>query len=239
MAPVTSASINFDNTDDLVTCGSPAAFDNVVKTVAAWIKPNTTGGDGFGMVLEKYDGTNGFGFYIQATNAIEFSCNAGTIHTSANNSVTMSVWQHVLASWDRSGTGANMKIYVNGTEVSYASSQNGSNTGDAAGNIEIGSDSTAPGNFFDGLIDEVAVWTVQLSANEITQLASSRVSRVPLQIQPGSLILYVAMDDQSDATSADGDTLVNLVGSANNCTGQDGANNTGLTWSGKQVPSYP
>lgn len=91
-----------------------------------------------------------------------------------------------------------------------------------------------------GTIDEVAVWNAELTDNDISILANSKVKHMPLQISPGNIIFYLPMDDQPDGTSADGDTLVNQdnPGTANG-TGNDGANNTGLTWKAEAVLSYP
>lgn len=90
-----------------------------------------------------------------------------------------------------------------------------------------------------GQVTECAVWSSALTDAEVLLLASSRVKRLPLQIQPENLVMYLPMDDEADGTSTDTDTFTDMSGNGNNATGVDGTNNTGLTAKAEQVLSYP
>jgi hypothetical protein len=58
-----------------------------------------------------------------------------------------------------------------------------------------------------------------------------------------NLEFYIPFNDGVNDTSADGDAVNDISGNGHNFTGNDGANNTGLTWSvsgylwGEQYPS--
>jgi hypothetical protein len=81
----------------------------------------------------------------------------GTVNTN---------WNHVAAAYD----GTRMRLYVNGNEVNSRSAS-GSLPGSSADFI-IGSQADGS-NFFDGTIDEVAVWDRALSPTEIQGLQAS------------------------------------------------------------------
>lgn len=84
---------------------------------------------------------------------------------------------------------------------------------------------------------EFTVWTSELSAID-AELLAIKEKRIPLQVSPSTLFVHYPMDDEADGTSLDGDTFLDMVGTSNG-TGNDGANNTGLTAKGEEVLSYP
>jgi hypothetical protein len=88
---------------------------------------------------------------------------------------------------------------------------------------------------------EIAIWQAStvFTTTEIANLASSYTKRIPTQIRLANQIFYLPTDDQEAGSAANGDTVRDLSGNANNGTGDDGANNTGLTWSEEKVLSYP
>lgn len=92
---------------------------------------------------------------------------------------------------------------------------------------------------FDGQLNEVAVWDTNISSGEVSILNSSKMKHMPLQIKPANLKGYWAMNSGADGASADGATIIDLSGNGNNGTGDDGANNTGLTWKAEEALSYP
>jgi len=93
-------------------------------------------------------------------------------------------------------------------------------------------------DYTNGDIYECAEWNVLLTDSEVSLLVNSKVKRMPLQIQPANLTSYWAMDDVADGASADGVTFLDMSRNANNATGVDGANNTGLTAVAETVLSY-
>jgi len=75
------------------------------------------------------------------------------------------------------------------------------------------------GNVSDSRIDEFAYWNTELSTTEIALLAQSRVKRLPLQIKPANLLLYLPFDDVNIGQSFT--TAVDLSGNSNDATGVD------------------
>ena len=232
------AGITFDGTDDLVT--TSLDVDTYTSGTISWWQNNnfvyndsathafwgeTSGSTEFS--AQKYSDNN---FYIGWT-----STGGGddrvVVAASAGNS-PQSTWIHYLLTWTDTGTSY---FYANGTQI-------GSKANCSVATINatflVGKQG-ALNNFYNGKINEFAIWNAVLTDQEIAFLALSYVKGIPLQIQLANLKLYFPMDDQSDGTSADADTVRDLSGNGNNGTGNDGANNTGLPWSAEAVLSYP
>ena len=174
--------LNFDGTDDIVNAGSAATLDDLgPMTIAAWIKPDSAGATAVSHVMSKSNTGSGR-WFLEIDNsspeddAFEFNKDFDTdvARTTNNATATYDVWQHIAVTWDGSATGANIHIYKDGVESSYASTINGSGTqySDAALPFIIGNrgDGTIP---FYGLIDDVRVYNSALSPAQISVLAAS------------------------------------------------------------------
>jgi hypothetical protein len=90
------------------------------------------------------------------------------------NDLNNNTWQHIVFTRKKSATDTDLKIYKNGTEVSYAFRKN-RNQDQAASNLVrtefLGLD------YYDGTtkanLDEFGIWNRELSQEEITQLYNS------------------------------------------------------------------
>jgi len=140
------------------------------NTFSAWIYPRSLGGNSLGRIMSR-------GAYINlqlvATSTFRFdhSSSGGSplIRVAAENAITFNTWQHVVVTWDGSGTAANVHLYVNGVETGYYFTQNGTLLANTAGQLtRIGN--TDSDKNFDGIIDEVRIYNRILSQSEITDL---------------------------------------------------------------------
>jgi hypothetical protein len=165
----------FDGVDDEVSLLPFGISGNTPRTIEAWIKP----GSAAGIRCIVYTGSTGSGararfsvyFNVQVANNIYLLTDSADYHTSAN-SITRDVWSHLAVSYDgsgiTSGVGSSIKIYINGSSMSLT--RLGTSTGDlvtpSAGG-SIGRDLSSAGRFFEGSIDEVAIYNTALSAARI------------------------------------------------------------------------
>jgi len=241
--PILFAGVEFDGADDSISIPDDNSIDIGTSdfTLAAWIKsdnianykiifdkPASTGNaPKYQMMLN----TNGrLCFYLDDGTGSVLSTDDGTVIDDAAS-------HHVAVTFDRDG---NAIRYVDGSPDGIADDISGVQltlTNDGA--LYIGTRLLSADRFFLGNINEIAVWNILLTANEISLLANSRIKRIPLQIQPNNLVLYLPMDDEPDGSSADGDSFMDKSGNGNNGTGSDGANNTGCTAKAEEVLSYP
>lgn len=174
--------LSFDGVDDVVNCGSGASIDDVRPiTIAAWIFPRTAGEGSLGYIFSKF-ASGGSGprvllDSINVTNGINFGAHStGTANQpsriSNSNWIVLKTWQHVAITWDGSLTATNIHSYVNGVEVTYFSSTNGTTaiTSDAADSIVLGN-RVAADRTFDGYIADVRIYNRILSLAEIALLS--------------------------------------------------------------------
>jgi hypothetical protein len=240
------AGVEFDESDDAINCGSDSTLDNMSPlTFAAWVnissshtvsnryfakRTGTPGDQAKNMFTESGD-TIG--------SRIEYD-DGSSIDLLTTTTFSRDVWEHIVFVWDGTFEAAGDGIFLNGTEASYATETDASDTGtdsDAGGSFYIGNrpEKSRPSG---AIYDEVYVWEAALTDNEIALLASSRVRGVGLQIQPSALRGYWPLDDHPEGTDTDGLTFLDMSGNGNTCTAEDDDNSNTMLSKGGAVSSY-
>jgi hypothetical protein len=173
----TSATLNGSN---YIGLGSDASLSPTsALTVSAWV--NQSYNNNFQVVLSQESQT-GYQLGVYGGNAyfaIKTS-NNGWLGTSASASASIgsNTWAHISGTYD----GTTCRIYVNGKLVS-------SDQVSASGSLEYGLNSVYLGaisgnsSFFYGSVDEAAIWSRALSANEILELYRRGANRIKYQVQ--------------------------------------------------------
>ena len=224
-------SLDFDGTDDYVSTGLDVGGASAL-TVSAWVKHDTASGSP--NLLNQYAGTG-------TNRAFRFSMYVGTAswqglrldaYTSDGNKeanyllnpiISADTWYHAAFVFD----GTSAKVYYNGDNSQASATGTWSNAAtlnNGGSQVLIGGGS-AVGNYTDGNIDEVGVWTSALSASDITAIYNSGV---PADISSYSPVLYYRMGDNDSGTG----TTITDQGSG----GNDGTLNNGPPFS-TDVPS--
>lgn len=165
---------------------------NGAYTLAAWIKPTATGARGI----------VGWGNYgsLRRTNALRLNSSNGIINYwwAADISATVSAdwsggtWHHVAATYD----GTTRRLFHNGAQV--ASDTPGVNDATAA-NFRIGSANN--GEYFQGTLDDVAIYNHALSAGDVADLANGAT---PLSAPPTDITLTPGSIEENNTA---GDTV--------------------------------
>jgi beta-glucosidase len=154
--------LSLDGVDDYVNCFNNSAF-NITDaiTLAAWVKTNDTANGEFNPYITKGDHT--YGLKSNERNAMEFVIYDGTWIT-AETSVDASfngVWHHVAGTYD----GSELRLYIDG-ELAATTAHSGT-INSTTHNVYLAGNSEASGRFYDGLIDDVRVYRVALSAADV------------------------------------------------------------------------
>jgi len=174
-------SVDFDGTDDFV---STSSFDLTTnKTVSFWIKLDSISAAGvylFGKGAAYYSYITADGRTMYKYNGIS----SPAINISPSDAITTGVWQHIVIT----GNGSTSVLYKNGVSIGTGVDVT------PLGLDRFAGDSVGGSRFVDGLMDEVAVWDAELSANDISSIYNSGVP-----------------NDLSDASSYDTDRTSNLV----------------------------
>ena len=172
VAVVTDYALNFDGTNDYVSIPNNPFSNNNTFTIQAWLKPEVVGDGAYhgflGMQLSGrkpslWVNTDGNLHYDSYKGSQRFT---GTISDGSNKFFTVSEWVHV--GWTNDGS--NYKFYKNGNLVATETAPDTFNALDNIG-YQIGK----VDNYFNGQIDEVAIWDVALGSANITAIYNSRI----------------------------------------------------------------
>jgi len=136
-------------------------------TLYAWIKRETTGAGNFEIVSKMSNANAGYQLYIDGSNILHFTHRTIDLASTTALSST-AVWYQVAGTWD----GTNSRLFVNGVaeDTDASAGSNDTNTVPFAIGCSFQGAGDTAGAFFDGLIDDVAVFNRALSAADILAL---------------------------------------------------------------------
>ncbi|MCB2221517.1 MAG: LamG domain-containing protein [Bacteroidetes bacterium] len=191
-------SLFYDGVDDYVDCGTNPELNITGSiTIELWIYlngPLTI----YERLVEKDWATSYFLGGKYGLNGIAFGMDANSnpanVLETATNVLTQSVWTHVAGTWD----GATLRIFINGEEVAskpWAVTVDGSTNSTKLGKF-YGPDN----NFFRGNMDEVRIWNVALTAEQLQENMYKPLDNPELE---PNLVAYYGFDEGSGQTTED------------------------------------
>ncbi len=234
------SALTFDSIDDFVniTDGTSSSFDisNGI-TLEAWVRPiNSTQTQ---MIISK-DTSSGSYFLALSGNRAYFAFyNGSTLYENLGSlTVQNSTFTHVAATYN----GTHSMTYVNGT-LDVTNTTTGQTMNINNEEVQIGARGRAPRNFFNGSIDEIAVYNVTLSAADILNHSAyeRRLDKIGLKSRAYRFLVKV---NNSKAywynQSASHATLTNEIVSVNlnNILTQYNINSTTIYDSSNNTVSY-
>lgn len=173
--------LDFDGIDDYVDCGnnSSVQITGTAITMEAWIKPTLVGTMS---IIKKCDGIGvgtGYELYCDADGFVycRFNGHNASRSWSTSSYPITGEWVHVAATYD----GVNTDMYINGvlegTTAYTEAIVNSTNI------LEIANDPSTAVSFFQGSIDEVRLWNItrtqeQIRENMCKKLAGSETGLV-------------------------------------------------------------
>ncbi|MCK4400744.1 hypothetical protein KAW08_00390 [bacterium] len=191
---VIGGALSFDGIDDYVNCGSDSSLDfgdgtdDFPFSFAAWLKRDSNT-----VILSKYDTSNYPGplsqQYSLSARLNKFTVSifdtSGDYRKGIITTNTFDLnWHHLVATYDGSSTVAGLNLYVDGikqaVDVIYDDPRYVAMEVTSV-SFKIGSsiDSVGTHHFFDGIMDEVAIYNRALAPSEIRQLYMKDEKGVP------------------------------------------------------------
>ena len=159
-------------------------------TISMWVKPDTSNtGNQTLLVYGAGDDYNGGAITLKQNGGTSIVLNYGTVYNNIiivnGNTFVNNTWQHLMVTFDGGTTGSvpadatdyysRFTIYINGTALTpIATASNSGYDGDLSGanpsdNIfRIGRASNVHNNYYQGTINQVAIWDTDQSANIAT-----------------------------------------------------------------------
>ncbi|MFO8001509.1 MAG: LamG domain-containing protein, partial [Marinilabilia sp.] len=190
---VNNHALELDGTDDLINLGSPDNLDvSNTLTIEAWVYPTDlserdviystrSGGSTGCWQLEIGKGNNN-------TNVVAVTGPGTWVAVSEDNAVVPDQWNHVV--FVRNGESNKGAFYVNGREVALQQQTDFT--------FNDNNDDKTVGNDFNGTIDEVRIWNIARSKEEIRQNMMH-----PLNGTEAGIVAYHQFGEGSGATTWD------------------------------------
>ena len=184
-------SLEFDGTSAYVSVGDTANLSGLsALTISAWVKPNSVSIDQ--VVCSKstdVDWDSNSEFQIQLSNddimfhIYDIDNDAYLGRQTTGDEFAIGQWYHIGCTWDGSTTSSGLKIYINGIQTDDSDHASGSGFAtmrDTATPVLIGArnndlSASSKHRFWNGNIDEVAIWNTALSAGSISNIYNNRV----------------------------------------------------------------
>ena len=169
----------FNGTSALVSIPDSASLHLTAgMTLEAWVNPSVVSGAWRDVIYKANDN-----YYLEGTSTTSSRpAGGGTwgstgVVINGTAALAANTWAHIAVTYD----GANLRLYVNGTQV--ASKARTGNLTTSANPLQIGGDSTY-GQYFSGMIDEVRVYNVALTAAQIQSDMTTPIGGGVVDTQP-------------------------------------------------------
>ena len=184
----------FGAIDDYVNCGGASGVLNITGSVSlgGWVHVPNLSATSVVVTKGNVDGgasTIQYNLYVDANNAVKLQLSNGSSGATVFTGVSVvaeNTWTHVAGTFDASSGTA--KIYVNGVSQSITGGSTGlSALGSTAIVCYIGADKYTDRYYFNGLVNEVVVYSSELTAAQVLALAATDPNGGPLPPDPMSL----------------------------------------------------
>ena len=220
-------SYQFDGVDDYVDMSNPSNlnFDaDDAFSISVWFKRSSDANSV--TIVQKSLGSpdfNGYTLFIYQDKVyFRIRKNASLQHQIiSNNTHPFNLWVHYIVTYDglRSGSGQGLNLYQDGIKLTNVSRTGNFATGSAqtSANFSVGSLESTSDSFFNGNIDEVAVFNSELSASDITSIYNGGV---PNDITSLSPLSWWRMGESASWNGSNW-TLTDQGSGGNNATSQN------------------
>lgn len=164
LAGDSDTSVLFTRVDqDRVDCGKPHV-NHAQVSVECWLKTSTTGLHMMFMTADSSGDRNWHLYVSGGGETVTFvKIGGGVVTLSGATQVIDGAWHHVVATYD----GSTMRIYVDGSEDA-STSASGDIAGSSVAPLRISSNGRGNDDYFDGHIDEAALYDFALTATRVS-----------------------------------------------------------------------
>ncbi|EIA07102.1 LamG-like jellyroll fold domain-containing protein [Flavobacterium frigoris] len=164
--------LNFDGIDDNVTFKNNYSLNSGSFSIETWVKSNVTSGNKQTILSKRLGSSTANGYDLKlVNNIISFNWNNGKTIAS-KYPINTDRWYHVAVTYN----GSAYKLYIDGISVQNA--VNGVNPILNNANCILGAmDQTngVPFNYFNGWMDELRIWKVELTVDQIRQMMNQEI----------------------------------------------------------------
>jgi hypothetical protein len=263
---ISKSTIDFDGIDDYVDFGDKHSFTSSFS-LEAWVLQKAMVFSATIISKGNVKTTNKRGYHLALNNGkpnLTWYNNFGAalINLESPYGLAIDKWVHIAATYD----GSIAKLFIDGLEVASGTLSGLPTNGTEKFLIGAVYDSdtpTVPKNNFYGYIDEVRIWNIALTAQQIREMMNQEIQingtavkgkAIPLDISNGllweNLVGYYPMND--DTSNDESGNVIKIIGSPKNITSSqrktaplpyisvaDGAWDNAVTWLNGSVLHLP
>jgi trimeric autotransporter adhesin len=172
----------FDGSTGYITVPNSAALNPSPNfTLAAWVYPTTLSGDRRGIIVKR-TGNSASGYILTEESGSICIESVTPTNSWANNfcggTLLLNQWNHIVVAWQGNVSAG---MYINGKNVATNPIVGVPDTSNSQ-NLNIGYEAGwGTYQFFQGSIEEVAIWSRALSAPEVLELYRRGANRIKFQ----------------------------------------------------------
>ena len=200
-------SLTFDGANDHATITDVAEEIDISKgTISCWVKFDATSING-SIFKASVDANNNIALtYINSSTKLTFQYKAAGTATKVDHSLAgvegNDTWYHIAITWNVASD--EVKAYVNGSQTGTTQSSLGTFSGTIDA-VVVAKNSLANNSYFSGHIDNLSIFDVTKSDDEITTIYNAGKPKDMTQGFAG-LIAYYVMNEGSGTTVSDDST---------------------------------
>jgi serine/threonine protein kinase/Flp pilus assembly protein TadD len=171
--PERGSVLSLDGEGDYVDCGKDSAFDITNSiTITAWVNITTVPTNWMGIVTKSNTAWRLSTAYDQRRFHFAISPGAAGHYINGNIEVAAGQWHHVCGTYD----GTNIRLYVDGVEDPKSPMAYSGSITTNGEPVYIGGNMEGPERYWNGLIDDVRIYSYGLSEAEIKAVYAGKES---------------------------------------------------------------
>ncbi|MFV5699430.1 LamG-like jellyroll fold domain-containing protein [Flavobacterium sp. ZT3R17] len=163
--------VNFDGIDDNINFKNNFNLNNGNFSIEVWLKSNATNGNTQTIISKHLNPSSTDGYDLRlVNNFISFNWNNNSI--IATHPIDTNRWYHIAITFD----GTNYKLYIDGILDKTTSGVNPTlNTVDYIIGA-MSQNTNTPYNYYNGYADELRIWNVSLTVDQIRQMMNQEIT---------------------------------------------------------------
>jgi hypothetical protein len=211
----------FDGSNDYIVIPNSSSLKSTsALTVEAWVLISSSM-NYYGAIVGKgvSDTNEEYCLLVHyVNNKVYFDVGSGGgPYVDASYTFALNTWYHISATHLRASGSSDIKIYINGSQVSGTVVNPTNAVNDNTDNVTIGSRFTTPTSIWNGKIGSVKIYNRNLSATEILQNYEAQKSKFANTIVQQGLVLNLDAGNPYSYAGA-GTTWYDVSGNGNNGT---------------------
>ncbi len=202
--------MQFDGNGDYIKTAFPGIAGSGSRTVQCWFKGTSSSWHRFLVDMGNTSGGNGAKFSVKINSSTSVArIEIGTNGLSGTTVITNNQWHHITAVYDNAAPSNKYKIYINGVldvQGDITGTLNTAATTSIPVTIGIRSDLSVGTELFGGM-DDVRIWSIPLSAAQISANYNSELCGTPT----GLAAYYKMNEGMASSNNTSITSLFNVV----------------------------